>query len=53
MKVAEGELPLVDALVAGGLVTSKSEARRQIEQGGVKVDDAVVTDVKSFVKISC
>jgi tyrosyl-tRNA synthetase len=29
---------LVDALVTVGLVKSKSEARRQIEQGGVSVN---------------
>lgn len=46
------ELPLIEALVAGGLVGSKSDARRQIEQGGVKVDDQVITDVKAFVTIT-
>lgn len=35
---------LVDALVTSGLVNSNSEARRQIQQGGVKVDGKVVTD---------
>jgi len=35
---------LVDVLVAQGLVTSKSEARRLIEQGGVKVNDQKVTN---------
>jgi len=31
-------IPLVDALVQAGLVKSKSEARRQIEQGGIYVN---------------
>jgi tyrosyl-tRNA synthetase len=44
-------IPLIDALVAGKLVASKSEARRQIEQGGIKVDDRQVTDVKATLKI--
>jgi tyrosyl-tRNA synthetase len=29
---------LVDSLVASGLVKSKSEARRQLEQGGIYVN---------------
>ncbi|MFH1078353.1 MAG: tyrosine--tRNA ligase [Patescibacteria group bacterium] len=41
---------LVDVLVQAGLVVSKSEARRQIEQGGVKVDGKVVKDVDATVK---
>ncbi len=35
---------LVDALVTVGLVTSKSDARRQIEQGGVYVNQQRETD---------
>lgn len=52
MAVEMRELPLIEALVAGGLVGSKSDARRQIEQGGVKVNDQVITDVKAFVTIT-
>jgi tyrosyl-tRNA synthetase len=52
MTVEMRELPLIEALVAGGLVGSKSDARRQIEQGGVKVNDQVITDVKAFVTIT-
>ncbi|HWE29511.1 MAG TPA: tyrosine--tRNA ligase, partial [Polyangia bacterium] len=37
--------PLVDVLVDCGLCKSKSDARRQIEQGGVYVDGARVDDV--------
>lgn len=36
---------IVDAIVEVGLVPSKSEARRVIEQGGLKVNDEVVSDV--------
>ena len=36
-------------LVKTGLCTTKSDARRNIQQGGVTVDDAKVTDIgKSF-----
>lgn len=48
MKV-KGAMTLVDALVASRLVTSKTDARRQIEQGGVKVDEKVVTEVEATV----
>jgi tyrosyl-tRNA synthetase len=41
---------LIDVLVEAGFVTSKADARRQIEQGGVKVSDAVVMDIKAVVE---
>ncbi|MFA6429029.1 MAG: tyrosine--tRNA ligase [Patescibacteria group bacterium] len=47
-QVADSQ-PLVDVLVGAGLVPSKTEARRQIEQSGVKVDGDVVTDEKMMV----
>ncbi|MFA5130133.1 MAG: tyrosine--tRNA ligase [Patescibacteria group bacterium] len=43
-------MTVVDALVESKLVASKTDARRQIEQGGVKLDGAVVTDVNASVK---
>jgi len=43
------EISLIDALVESKLCASKSDARRQIEQGGVKVDDMVVKDVAATV----
>jgi tyrosyl-tRNA synthetase len=49
LKLKEGS-SLVDALVQSKLVASKSEARRQIEQGGVKVDGSVVKDADSVVE---
>ncbi|MEI7512907.1 MAG: tyrosine--tRNA ligase [Candidatus Uhrbacteria bacterium] len=45
-----GSMLLVDILVESGLCSSKSDARRQVEQGGVKVDDVVVEDVAMSVK---
>lgn len=36
---------VVDLLVGAGLATSKSEARRLIQQGGVHVDDAKIADI--------
>jgi tyrosyl-tRNA synthetase len=43
--VSANDLGLVDALVQAGLAKSKSEARRQIEQGGVYVNQQRVKDV--------
>jgi tyrosyl-tRNA synthetase len=43
------EISLIDALVESKLCASKSDARRQIEQGGVKVDDMVVKNVAATV----
>ena len=34
---------IIDAMIKAGLVTSRGEARRLIEQGGVSVDDAKIT----------
>ncbi len=43
--VSANNLGLVDALVKAGLAKSKSEARRQVEQGGVYVNQQRVKDV--------
>jgi tyrosyl-tRNA synthetase len=48
-KVKKGAL-LLDILVKEGLISSKSEGRRLIEQGGVKIDDKVVSDVETEAK---
>lgn len=39
------EIPLIEILAEGGLVASKGEARRMIQQGGVKLGDAKVGDI--------
>ena len=46
----DGELDICSLLVLSGLVPSKSEARRAIEQGGVAVDDVKVTDTRATFK---
>lgn len=38
---------LIDVLVSEGLIGSKSDARRLVEQGGVKKDDAVVESIEA------
>jgi len=42
---SQGEISLVDALAGSGTVESKTEARRRIQQGAVKVDGAKATDI--------
>ncbi len=49
----DGMIDVASVLVKAGLVPSKSEARRAIEQGGVSVDNQKITDIKaSFDKSS-
>ena len=49
----EGRIDILTVLVKSGLVPSKSEARRAVEQGGVTVDGEKVTEIKtSFDKTS-
>lgn len=43
---AEGKLDLIGVLVKAGLVATRSEGRRAIEQGGVAIDGEKVTDIK-------
>jgi tyrosyl-tRNA synthetase len=42
----DGAIDILTILVKAGLVPSKSEARRAVEQGGVSVDGEKVTDLK-------
>ena len=48
---ADGMIDIGSLLVKAGLVASKSEARRAIEQGGVAMDNEKITDFKkTFTK---
>ena len=42
----EGNIDLISTLVKAALVTTRSEGRRAIEQGGVSVDGEKVNDIK-------
>ncbi len=44
------EKSLVDAIVEAGLTASKSEARRMIQQGGVKLDGERVGDINARIR---
>ncbi len=49
---ADGWIDIGSILVKAGLVPSKSEARRAIEQGGVSVDNEKITDNKKLFSLS-
>ncbi len=42
---------ILDLLVKTALAPSKSEARRLVQQGGISVDDARITDPNALIKI--
>jgi tyrosyl-tRNA synthetase len=46
----ENELGVLAAFVTAGLVKSNSEARRQVQAGGLRVNDTVVTDEKAKLR---
>lgn len=48
----EAGLPVANAFVEAGLVASTSEARRQIKGGGLRVNDAAVTDEKATIDLA-
>ena len=48
----EGSIGVVDALVGLGLVSSKKEARRLIEQGGARIGDARIEDERLVIDVS-
>ena len=43
--LTEGNIDILTMLVKTGLVSSKSEARRAVQQGGVAVDGEKITDI--------
>lgn len=50
VKLVKLTQPLVDIMVEQKLATSKSEARRLIEQGGVKIDGAVIEEREAVIE---
>ena len=47
--LTNGEINIIDLMVKCSLVSSKGECRRLIQQGGVCIDDAKVTDIAAVV----
>jgi len=50
-KVSSGEWKLVDLIAEIGLEKSKSQVRRLIEQGGIKLDQEKVSDIDAVLKV--
>ncbi|MBI5072022.1 tyrosine--tRNA ligase [Candidatus Falkowbacteria bacterium] len=50
-KLKVKSLNIVDLLTETGLAASRSEARRLVEQGGVKVGDKIINDINAVVEI--
>ena len=44
----DGNIDLISLLVKGGLVATRNEGRRSIEQGGVTVNDEVIRDIRKL-----
>lgn len=49
--VPSSPISIIDALVETGLASSKSEARRLVEQGGVKVGGTAVASVEEMIDV--
>lgn len=47
--LTEEGIDILAAMVLSDIVTSKSEARRAVEQGGVSIDGEKVTDIKTMI----
>jgi tyrosyl-tRNA synthetase len=41
--------PIIDLIMAAGLAASRSEARRLVQQNGVKLDDAPITNAEQII----
>lgn len=46
-----GGIAILDLLVKAGLAPSKSEAKRNVEQGGVSVDGEKITDIRTIITL--
>ena len=47
--IFEVEAKLIDTLTSNNIVTSKSEAKRLIEGGGIKIEDDQITDINHTI----
>ena len=51
-EATDGAFDVITLLASSGLVGTRSEGRRAIQQGGVSVDGEKITDVKAVVEVS-
>ena len=52
IKLPAESISIVDLLVSHANISSRSEARRLIDQGGVRVNDEVLDDIHSVLDVS-
>ena len=52
LRIRNHKLGIVDLLVQTKFAVSKSEARRVVEQGGIKVDGKVVDDSSAVITLT-
>ena len=45
---SDGKISVVDIMVLGGLASSKGEARRLIQQGGITVNEVKISDISAY-----
>ena len=51
IKIQKKELPILELLVKTKMAQSKAEAKRLVEQGGVKINDKKIENWKEIIKI--
>jgi tyrosyl-tRNA synthetase len=42
-------MPIIDLLVTAGLASSRSEARRLVQQGGIKLNDRTIDQADAVI----
>ena len=47
---ADGKIGVIDAMLKAGVIKSRGEGRRLVEQGGVSLDDEKVTDFAAVIE---
>ena len=52
-EIESADMSLLDVMLVAGLVPSKKEARRLVEQGGVAVNDEKINDVNFVLTADC
>ncbi|MFA7169470.1 MAG: tyrosine--tRNA ligase [Candidatus Paceibacterota bacterium] len=52
IKLTQKECPILNLLTEAGLISSKNDGRRLIEQGGVRINDEVQSDVQKIIEIT-
>lgn len=50
--IGAANMKLAELIASTGLTTSKGEARRLIEQGGVKIDGEKITDIEAIIDLT-